>query len=176
LTPAFVVDSIRRWSYLMPIDKNELRRVMGHFATGVTVITTVSKEGEMHGLTANAFTSVSLEPPLLLISVDKKAESYPHFEASRVFTVNILAEDQEALSRKFAVSGGGSKKFDGVAYRRGANGAPILEEVLSYIECGLYAAYDGGDHTLYLGEIQQAEITEGKPLVFFRGGYRSLGD
>jgi len=158
----------------MSIDRNELRRVMGHFATGVTVITTISKEGELHGLTANAFTSVSLDPPLLLISVDKKADSYPHFEASKVFTVNILAEDQESLSRKFAVSGG--NKFEGVAYRIGANGTPILEGVLSYIECTLYAAYDGGDHTLYLGAIQQAEITEGKPLLFFRGGYRSLGD
>ena len=102
----------------MPIEKNQLRQVMGHFATGVTIITTVNKEGQLHGLTANAFTSVSLEPPLLLISVDKKAESWPAFEESKVFTVNILGDDQEALSRKFAVSGG--NKFEGVAYRRGA--------------------------------------------------------
>ena len=112
----------------MPIDKNELRRVMGHFATGVTVITTVSSDGKHYGLTANAFTSVSLEPPLLLISVDKKAESYSYFEESKVFTVNILADDQEALSRRFAVSGG--PKFEGVAYRPGANGAAILEGTL----------------------------------------------
>jgi flavin reductase (DIM6/NTAB) family NADH-FMN oxidoreductase RutF len=158
----------------MPIEKNQLRQVMGHFATGVTIITTFNKEGEMHGLTANAFTSVSLEPPLLLISVDKKAESWPAFEESKVFTVNILAEDQEALSRKFAVSGG--NKFEGVAYRRGGNGAAILDGALSYIECTLYAAYEGGDHSLYLGEIQQAEVREGKPLCFFRGGYRTLGD
>ncbi len=158
----------------MPIEKNHLRQVMGHFATGVTIITTLTKAGELHGLTANAFTSVSLEPPLLLISVDKKAESWPAFEESKVFTVNILAEDQEALSRKFAVSGG--NKFEGVAYRIGANGAPIVEGVLAFIECTLYAAYDGGDHSIYLGEIQQAEIHEGKPLVFFRGGYRALGD
>lgn len=158
----------------MPIEKNELRQVMGHFATGVTIITTLTKAGEMHGLTANAFTSVSLEPPLLLISVDKKAESWPAFEESRVFTVNILADDQEGLSRKFAVSGG--NKFGGVAYRIGANGAPILDGTLAYIECTLYAAYDGGDHSIYLGEIQQAEIHEGKPLLFYRGGYRELGD
>lgn len=158
----------------MAIEKNQLRQVMGHFATGVTIITTLSKSGQLHGLTANAFTSVSLEPPLLLISVDKKAESYPAFEESKVFTVNILADDQEALSRKFAVSGG--NKFEGVAYRIGANGAPILEGALTYIECTLYAAYEGGDHSLYLGEIQQAETREGKPLLFFRGGYRALGD
>jgi flavin reductase (DIM6/NTAB) family NADH-FMN oxidoreductase RutF len=158
----------------MPIEKNQLRQVMGHFATDVTIITTVNKEGQLHGLTANAFTSVSLEPPLLLISVDKKAESWPAFEESKVFTVNILGDDQEALSRKFAVSGG--NKFEGVAYRRGANGAAILEGALAFIECTLYAAYEGGDHSLYLGEIQEAAVREGKPLVFFRGGYRNLGD
>jgi flavin reductase (DIM6/NTAB) family NADH-FMN oxidoreductase RutF len=158
----------------MPIEKNQLRQVMGHFATGVTIITTFNKDGQMHGLTANAFTSVSLEPPLLLISVDKKAESYPAFEESKVFTVNILADEQEALSRKFAVSGG--NKFEGVAYRRGANGAAILDGTLAHIECTLYAAYEGGDHTLYLGEIQEAEVREGKPLVFYRGGYRAIGD
>jgi flavin reductase (DIM6/NTAB) family NADH-FMN oxidoreductase RutF len=107
----------------MPIEKNELRRVMGHFATGVTVITTFSKEGKLHGLTANAVSSLSLDPPLLIICVDKKAESYASFEESGVFTVNILAADQEDISRRFAVSGG--EKFEGVAFRRGGNGAPI---------------------------------------------------
>jgi len=158
----------------MPIEKNELRRVMGHFATGVTIITTVSAAGQIHGLTANAFTSVSLEPPLLLISVDKKAESYPSFEESKVFTVNILSDSQEALSRKFAVTG--TDKFTGVAYRSGGNGAPILYGVIGHIECRLYATYDGGDHTLYLGEIMEAETREGKPLLFYRGGYRALSD
>jgi flavin reductase (DIM6/NTAB) family NADH-FMN oxidoreductase RutF len=158
----------------MPIDKNELRRVMGHFATGVTVITTIRKSGELHGLTANAFTSVSLVPPLLLVCVDKKAESYPCFDESKVFTVNILAHDQEALSRTFAVSGG--EKFRGVAYHMGANGAPILEGTIAYIECAVVQAFDGGDHTIYLGEIEQAEAHDGKPLLFFRGGYRELGD
>ncbi|HZY60189.1 MAG TPA: flavin reductase family protein [Candidatus Binataceae bacterium] len=158
----------------MPIDKNELRRVMGHFATGVTVITTLSKEGKMHGLTANAVSSLSLVPPLLIICVDKKAESYASFEESKVFTVNILADDQEDISRRFAVSGG--EKFEGVAYRRGANGAPILHGVLAHLECKLYATFDGGDHTIYLGEIEEAETREVKPLLFFRGGYRAMGD
>jgi flavin reductase (DIM6/NTAB) family NADH-FMN oxidoreductase RutF len=158
----------------MPIDKNELRRIMGHFATGVTIITTISKEGQMHGLTANAFTSVSLDPPLLLISVDKKAESYGSFEESKVFTVNILSDSQESLSRKFAVSGG--NKFEGVGYRIGGNGAAILTDALAFVECRLYASFDGGDHTLHLGEIQEAETREGKPLLFYRGGYRALSD
>ena len=117
---------------------------------------------------------MSLEPPLLLISVDKKAESYPFFEESKVFTVNILADDQEALSRRFAVSGG--PKFEGVAYRPGANGAAIIDGTLGYIECKLSATYPGGDHTIYLGEIQEAATVDRKPLLFFRGGYRALGD
>jgi flavin reductase (DIM6/NTAB) family NADH-FMN oxidoreductase RutF len=158
----------------MPIEKNELRRIMGHFATGVSVITTISQEGMAYGLTANALTSVSLEPPLLLISVDKKAESYAYFEQSKVFTVNILCDHQEGLSRRFAVSGG--NKFEGVAYRRGINQVPILEDALAHIECRLYATYDGGDHTLYLGEVLEAETREGKPLLFYRGGYRALSD
>lgn len=158
----------------MPIERNELRRVMGHFATGVTVITTLAKDGKLHGLTANAVSSLSLDPPLLIICVDKKAESYSCFEDSKVFTVNILADDQEDLSRRFAVSGG--EKFEGVAYRRGANGAPILQGALAHLECKLYAAYDGGDHTIYLGQIDEAETREGKPLLFFRGGYREIGD
>ncbi len=158
----------------MPIEKSELRRVMGHFATGVTVITTFRKSGELHGLTANAFSSVSLVPPLILICIDKKAESYPCFEESRVFTVNILASGQEDLSRRFAVSGGA--KFEGVSYRPGANGAPILSGALAYLECNLAGSMDAGDHTIYLGEIEQAEANDVAPLLFFRGGYRAIGD
>ncbi len=158
----------------MPIDKNELRRVMGHFATGVTVVTTRGSDGRPYGLTANAVSSVSLIPPLLLICVDKKAESYPSFEQSRIFTVNILSAEQEELSRRFAVSGG--EKFEGVSYRIGANGAPILGGALAHIECTVTAAYEGGDHVIYLGEVQETETREGKPLLFYRGGYRSLGD
>ncbi|MBF6569477.1 MAG: flavin reductase family protein [Candidatus Binataceae bacterium] len=156
----------------MPIEKSELRRVMGHFATGVSIITTVDKDGKPAGLTANALTSVSLTPPLLLICVDKKAESYHCFDESKVFTVNLLTADQEGLSRKFAVSGG--EKFEGVSFSRGANGAPILNGVLTFMECKVVGVYDGGDHTIYLGEIEEASTSEGEPLLFYRGGYRSF--
>ena len=158
----------------MPIEKNELRRVMGHFATGIGVITTHNKAGQIHGLTVNAFTSVSLVPPLCLICVDKKAESYASFEESKIFTGNFLADDQEDVSRRFAVSGG--DKFTGVAYRLGANGAPILDGTLGHLECRLTAVFDGGDHSIYLGEVEEAQTREGKPLLFYRGGYRTLGD
>ena len=138
----------------MPIEKNELRQVMGHFATGVTIITTLNKAGQMHGLTANAFTSVSLEPPLLLISVDKKAESWPAFEESRVFTVNILADDQEGSRASSRSAAGTSLRASPIGLERTA--LPILDGTLAYIECTLYAAYEGGDHSIYLGEIQEA--------------------
>ncbi|MFZ0887318.1 MAG: flavin reductase family protein [Candidatus Binataceae bacterium] len=158
----------------MPIDKNELRRVMGHFATGVTIVTTRASNGKVHGLTANALTSVSLVPPLLLLCVDKKAESYPCFAESRLFTVNVLSDSQEELSRRFAVSGG--EKFERVACRLGANGVPVLDGALAHLECRVVDAHDAGDHTIYIGEIESAETREGKPLLFYRGGYRSLGD
>jgi flavin reductase (DIM6/NTAB) family NADH-FMN oxidoreductase RutF len=160
----------------MAIEKGELRRVMGHFATGVTVVTT-SCEGRHYGLTANALSSVSLVPPLLLVCVDKQAESYRSFEQGRVFTVNILAADQEDLSRRFAKSGRDEPdKFEAVSHKIGANGAPILHGVLAYLECKVVAAHDAGDHTIYVGEVEEAATTEGKPLLFYRGGYRSLGD
>src|SRR5260370_41886948 len=135
----------------MPIDKNELRRVMGHFATGVTVITTLSKEGKMHGLTANAVSSLSLVPPLMIICVDKKAESYASFEESKVFTVNILADDQEDVSRRFAGSGG--EEIEGVAYPRGAHREPRPHRARAHRECKLHSTLQRRDPTVSLGAI-----------------------
>src|ERR1035437_1898194 len=152
----------------MAIEQNELRRVMGHFATGVTVVTSRRNSGELHGLTANAFTSVSLVPPLALICVDKKAESYPCFEESKIFTVNVLAHDPEALSRKFAVSGG--NKFEGVSHKIGANGAPTLDGGVLFRECKVPPVSEGGHHAFYMGGVERAKPPRGgKPLLFFRG-------
>jgi flavin reductase (DIM6/NTAB) family NADH-FMN oxidoreductase RutF len=158
----------------MTIERNELRRVMGHFATGVTIVTTHDGSGRCYGLTANAVCSLSLSPPLLLICVDKGAESYPAFERSRTFVVNILAESQQEISRRFAVSGG--EKFTGVPYRTGSTGAPILENSLAYVECRVVAAHDGGDHTIYIGEVESCDAVGGTPLLFFRGRYHHLRD
>ena len=156
----------------MPPRADQFRQVLGHFCTGVTVITTSGPP--VTGFACQAFAALSLEPPLLIICVDKKAESYSSFEESGVFTVNILADDQEDISRRFAVSGG--EKFEGVAYRRGGNGAPILHGVLAHLECKVHATFDGGDHTIYVGLIEEAETRDAKPLLFYRGGYRNLGD
>jgi flavin reductase (DIM6/NTAB) family NADH-FMN oxidoreductase RutF len=156
----------------MPVDARELRRVMGCFATGVTIITTRDAGGQPYGLTANAVTSVSLTPPLLLICVDRKAETFPHFFDSKLFVLNILAENQEELSRRFATSGG--DKFGGVAYRLGRFGTPILQGTLGHVECRIVETHEAGDHVIHLGEVEHAESGDGRPLIFFRGGYRQL--
>ena len=151
----------------MAFDRKELRRVMSHFATGVTVVTTHDGQGRCYGLTANAVCSVSLDPPLILVCVDKSAESYAAFDLSQAFVVNILGEGQEELSRRFAVSGG--EKFVGLPCRNGGTGAPILEGTLAYVECRVVAAHDAGDHTIYIGEVESADAAAGRPLLFFRG-------
>jgi flavin reductase (DIM6/NTAB) family NADH-FMN oxidoreductase RutF len=156
----------------MAFDRNELRRVMGHFATGVTIVTTHDGEGFCYGLTANAVCSVSLDPPLVLVCVDKQAESYRAFDLSQVFVVNILGEHQEELSRRFAVSGG--DKFVDLPCRTAGTGAPIVEGALAHVECRVVAAHDAGDHTIYVGEVESADAGDGRPLLFFRGRYHQL--
>jgi flavin reductase (DIM6/NTAB) family NADH-FMN oxidoreductase RutF len=158
----------------MPIPKEEFRRVLGHFAAGVTVITTVGDDGKPYGLTATAFTSVSLDPPLVLVCVDKRAESHAHFHTSRVFTVNFLAADQQELSRRFAVSGG--DKFSGVQVRQGATGAPVLADVLGHLECRTTDICEGGDHTIFIGQVEAADARDGEPLLYFRGAYQKMAD
>jgi flavin reductase (DIM6/NTAB) family NADH-FMN oxidoreductase RutF len=156
----------------MAFDRNELRRVMGHFATGVTIVTTHDGRGRCYGLTANAVCSVSLDPPLVLVCVDRNAESHPAFELSQSFVVNILGEQHEELSRRFAVSGG--EKFVGLPCRSGGTGAPIIDGALGHVECRVVATYEAGDHTIYIGEVEGAAAGEGRPLLFFRGRYRKL--
>lgn len=156
----------------MAIDRSELRRVMGHFATGVAVITTRDLDGKPYGLTANALCSVSLDPPLLLVCVDKRAESHPAFGRSGAFAINILAREHEDLSRRFAVSGG--DKFVDVAHSSGVTGVPLLEGALGAVECRVVAEHDAGDHTIFIGKVEELVASEGDPLLFFRGKYRSL--
>jgi flavin reductase (DIM6/NTAB) family NADH-FMN oxidoreductase RutF len=158
--------------FLVAVDKNELRRVMGHFATGVTVITTCDESGNPFGLTANAVSSVSLVPPLILVCVDKKADTYPYFERSKVFVVNILSDAQEGISRRFATSG--IEKFDGIGYRKNESGCAVLDDAVGHIDCRIVQAHDAGDHTIYVGEVESVDANDVPPLLFFRGGYRKL--
>ena len=145
---------------------------MGHFATGVTVVTTRAASGQHYGLTANSVTSVSLTPPLVLVCVDKKADCYPCFEETKTFTVNILSEGQQDLSSRFATKG--AVKFEGVAYREGVNGCAVITDSVGHLDCRVVATYEGGDHTIYVGEVDDGDAAELPPLLFFRGGYRRL--
>lgn len=157
----------------MSVDQLEFRRVMGHFATGVTVVTTHDGDGKLSGLTANAVASVSLEPPMILVCVDKTSDSYPMFGASNCFAVNILSNEQETLSRRFAKSGG--DKFTGIGFRLGVTGAPLLSDTIAHLECTIRHAFDAGDHTIYVGEAVDVGVSsEEDPLLYFRGGYRNL--
>jgi 3-hydroxy-9,10-secoandrosta-1,3,5(10)-triene-9,17-dione monooxygenase reductase component len=158
----------------MAIDPRELRNTMGLFATGVTVITTKDATGKPFGLTANAFSSLSLDPPLLLVCVDKKVDCYACFDESKVFVVNFLAHEQEELSTRFATKG--IEKFEGVSYTLGSLGVPLLDGALAHLECKVAAGYEGGDHTIYTGEVQTIATADVKPLLFYQGKYRSLAE
>ena len=156
----------------MAIEAQELRRVLGYFATGVTVITTKDKDGTPNGLTANAFVSLSLEPPLVIISVDKKATCYACFEPDNGFTVNFLSEDQEEISRRFATKG--ADKFADLKWRAGGNGAALIDGALGSVECKIIQCHDGGDHTIVVGEILNVSANGDRPLLFFKGKYQKL--
>jgi len=154
------------------MELQELRRVLGHFVTGVTVVTTMDKVGTPFGLTVNAFTSLSLNPPLVLICIDKEAQCYRCFDQSRIFAVNVLSEDQEAISRRFASRG--IEKFAGIKWHRGKLGVALLDGAMGHIECKVVHSYEGGDHTIYVGEIVNTAASGKRPLIFFKGKYHRL--
>jgi 3-hydroxy-9,10-secoandrosta-1,3,5(10)-triene-9,17-dione monooxygenase reductase component len=154
------------------MDPADFRLIMGHLVTGVTVVASVDpRSGDPCGLTANAVASVSLEPQLVLACVDKGADSHDRIRDAKIFSINVLAADQERLSRRFA-AWDLTDKFEGVPYRTGASGAPVLEGVLAWLDCRLVAAHDAGDHTIFVGEaIEGGQRGQGAPLLYYRGGY-----
>lgn len=162
----------------MTIDAETYRGVVGAFATGVTVVTAYAG-GRHHAMTANSFTSVSLDPVLVLVAIEKRARFHEAVLSSGTFAVNVLARDQEDLSRWFATRGRpqDDEHVERFGYRVGeASGAALFDGVLATIECEGYATYDGGDHTVLLGSViaLDAPRADAEPLVFFRGTYRSL--
>ena len=151
------------------IDEARFRQVLGRFATGVTVVTGLVG-GEPVGLAVNSFTSVSLEPALVAFCVAERSRTWPRLRTTGTFCVNILADDQEALSRAFA--GRPPDRFLGVGWRPGRSGTPILADVLAWIECTVEAEHAAGDHVIVVGRVQDLDVGhEGRPLVFYRGGY-----
>jgi flavin reductase (DIM6/NTAB) family NADH-FMN oxidoreductase RutF len=155
------------------ISPDEFRHTLSHFASGVTVITVCDGQGRPTGLTASAFTSVSLDPPLILVCVDHKSQSYPALVAGKQFAVNILAHDQEAVSRRFATTKI-ENKFEGVPFALSALGLPLLENALAHLECATVNVHLEGDHSIFIGRIERAVVKTGHPLVYYRGRYDRL--
>ena len=162
----------------MPTDfsSKEFRSTVGAFATGVTVVTTRGEE-HAYGMTANAFSSVSLDPPLILVCVISPSEGADHISANGVFAVNILSQEQEPLSRYFASRDRpkGRDAFKEVPHRFGASGSPILDGAAAFLDCRVHATHEAGDHLIFIGEVLEIDNTEdGTPLVFHGGGYRLI--
>jgi flavin reductase (DIM6/NTAB) family NADH-FMN oxidoreductase RutF len=158
------------------IDGNQLRRVGGCFATGVTVVTTKIGD-ETHGMTANAFSTLSLDPPLILVCVDHTARTHEFIPLAQAFAVNVLPADQKDLSDFFAkrLAPHPDHELEGIPYNIGQTGSPLLEGSFAYFDCKLYATHPGGDHTIYLGEVVDVSDSEdAEPLLFWRGKYRKV--
>lgn len=157
----------------MAFDSAKQRKIMGQFATGVTVVTTGGKAGT-HGLTANAVASLSLDPPLVLVAVEKKAHSLEYLKVNRCYAVNILRLEQEDVSRRFATPG--PKDFAGLAISSAVTGSPILTDCLAYLDCIVVDILPGGDHEIFVGEIVAGEVNGGDPLLYYSGKYRRLAE
>ena len=153
------------------MESAEFRRIMGHFATGVVVVTCRDPAtGTPCGLTVSAFSSVSLDPLLVLVCIEKDADSHDCIRRAGHFAVNILPYHQAALSRKFA-GPDPLEKFQGVSFREVATGAPVLEEAMGWLDCRVHAAHPAGDHTIFVGRVLAGDARDDAPLIFFRGGY-----
>lgn len=148
----------------------EFRRVLGHWATGVAVVAARGADGKPCALTANAFSSVSLEPPLVLVCVEQTADTHGCIEWGGAFAVSVLAESDERLARRFA-EGEIADKFAGVAWRPETTGAPVLDGALAWIDCTLHHTFPAGDHTIFVGRVVAGDARDGAPLTFYRGGY-----
>ncbi len=162
----------------MSATQADFRKALGCFATGVTVIT-VDYEGEVHGMTANAFTSVSLDPQLVLVCVNHKARTHAHLHAKKRFGVNVLASDQRAISEYYAKPARTHEHAEeeaGARFDHTEKGTPVLHGALAYLECRLHTVQDAGDHTIFIAEVEDVVVREGEPLLFFRGGYREIGN
>ena len=146
------------------------RRACGQFATGVAIATTLDGEGNPHGLTINSFTSVSLDPPLVLICIDYRAAVLPYFLRADHYGISILNQTQQELSNRFALKP--DCRFEGTEWRPGVTGVPIIESGVASMECRVRRIVEGGDHSILLAEVVAAQVAGGVPLLYFDGGYR----
>ena len=160
---------------LSTIDPATFRSVLGRFASGVTVVTVRDNQHYDHGMTVSAFCSLSLEPPLVLVCIEKSASLHAviaNGETASQFAVNILESKQEELARRFADDH--PNRFDGVGFTRGTTGAPIIDDCLAVIECEVQSRHPAGDHTIVIGAVIASATSEGSPLLYYRGGYATL--
>ena len=160
----------------MNFDAADLRRAFGTFLTGVTIVTTRDAAGTPCGLTANSFTSVSLSPLLILVCVDHRALMFPFLHEQKRFGVSVLKEHQQALAEFFAQPGQNEDVEDrlSIRFRRSPSGIPMLDNTLARLSCRVAASHVSGDHTIFLAEVETVEVSEGQPLLFFRGRYRQI--
>ncbi len=155
----------------MPIDPSRFKQTLASFAAGVTVVTT-EMAGERGGITVSAFSSLSLAPPLILVCIDRKSRLHDAIAAAGKFAVNVLGSDQQEISNRFASRS--DDKFAGIATHTGALGLPLIDGAIATLECEVKDGLAGGDHTIYVGEVMATEVAEGEPLLYFRGGYRTI--
>lgn len=162
----------------MSLNSSEFRKAMGSFATGVTIIT-LDLDGEVHGMTANAFASVSLDPLFVLVCVDHKTRTHAHLHAKKRFGINVLSVGQRAISEYYARpvrSHEHAEEEAGARFERTIHGTPMLQEALAYLECRLHSAEEAGDHTIFIAEVEDVVVRDGEPLLFFRGRYHRVGE
>jgi flavin reductase (DIM6/NTAB) family NADH-FMN oxidoreductase RutF len=159
----------------MGLTASDFRKAMGCFATGVTVIT-VDQDGEVHGMTANAFTAVSLDPVLVLVCVDHRARTHAHLHARKRFGVNVLCHDQQSISEYYARSAETHQHPEaaGARFDRTPQGTPVLQGALAYLECRLHSTQAAGDHTIFIAEVEDVVVRDGEPLLYFRSQYRDI--
>jgi flavin reductase (DIM6/NTAB) family NADH-FMN oxidoreductase RutF len=156
----------------MSLDPDSFRAALGRFATGVTVVTARDASGADLGMTVSAFSSLSLTPPLILVCIARQASMHDTMVETTHFVVNVLSSDQEAIARRFADTD--AKRFDGIGYTRGMEQIAVLEDALAYLECRRVAQYEAGDHTIIVGEVEGAVMSDAKPLLYYRGGFAQL--
>jgi flavin reductase (DIM6/NTAB) family NADH-FMN oxidoreductase RutF len=156
----------------LPVTSDEFRRACGRFATGVTIASVLDGDGTPHGLTVSSFTSLSLEPPLILICLGHAVTAIDCFRAAPYFGISVLGEDQAELSERFASKG--YDRFDGLAWEPGITGVPLLTGVLAQIECAVEQRITAGDHDIFVGLMVGARVAEGEPLIYFASRYRRL--
>jgi flavin reductase (DIM6/NTAB) family NADH-FMN oxidoreductase RutF len=155
------------------LDARTFRNALGRFATGVAVVTAIADGGRPVGVTVSALSSLSLKPPLILVCLDHRTADFATFAEGACFAVNILADDQRAVSELFATRR--DDKFQDIAWESAANGCPLLAGCLVRLECRRTATHEGGDHLIIVGEVERAQVRDGLPLLYFRGRYARLG-